>query len=100
MVIKWTPLAKKSLKDIYLFYLPGTGRTKALEITQRIKDEANYLLTFPEMGMREELDGKSSSYRSIVKDHCKIYYTIEKKYIRIALIWDTRRNPESLRYLL
>lgn len=50
--------------------------------------------------MREKLDGKLSKYRSIVKDHCKIYYTIEKKHIRIALVWDTRRNPESLRYLL
>lgn len=100
MVIKWTPLARKSLKDIYNFYLPDTGRTKALEIVQRIKDETNYLLTFPEMGMREKLDGKLSKYRSIIKDHCKIYYTIEKKHILIALIWDTRRNPESLRYLL
>ncbi|MBC8617832.1 MULTISPECIES: type II toxin-antitoxin system RelE/ParE family toxin [Parabacteroides] len=100
MVIKWTPLARKSLKDIYNFYQPDTGRTKALEIVQRIKDETNYLLTFPEMGMREKLDGKLSKYRSIVKDHCKIYYTIEKKHIRIALVWDTRRNPESLRYLL
>lgn len=100
MVIRWTPLAKKSLKDIYNFYLPETGRTKALEIVQRIKNETNYLLTFPEMGMKEDLDGKLSSYRSIVKDHCKIYYTIEKKYIRIALVWDTRRNPELLRYLL
>lgn len=100
MVIRWTPLAKKSLKDIYNFYLPETGRTKALEIVQRIKNETNYLLTFPEMGMKEELDGKLSSYRSIVKDHCKIYYTMEKKYIRIALVWDTRRNPELLRYLL
>lgn len=51
MVIRWTPLAKKSLKDIYNFYLPETGRTKALEIVQRIKNETNYLLTFPEMGM-------------------------------------------------
>lgn len=100
MVIKWSPLAKKSLKDIYLFFLPDTGKTKAKEIVQRIKDEANYLLTFPEMGMREEIDGKLSSYRSIIRNHCKIYYTIEKKYIRIALVWDTRRNPETLRYLL
>lgn len=100
MVIKWTPLAKKSLKDIYRFYLPDTGRNKAFEIVQQIKDETNYLLTFPEMGMREELDGKLSTYRSIVKNHCKIYYTIEKKYIRIALVWDTRRNPDTLRYLL
>lgn len=100
MVIKWSPLAKKSLKDIYLFFLPDTGKTKAKEIVQRIKDEANYLLTFPEMGMREEVDGKLSSYRSIIRNHCKIYYTIEKKYIRIALVWDTRRNPETLRYLL
>lgn len=100
MVIKWSPIAKKSLKDIYLFYLPDTGKTKAKEIVQRIKDEANYLLTFPEMGMREEVDGKLSSYRSIIRNHCKIYYTIEKKYIRIALVWDTRRNPDTLRYLL
>lgn len=100
MVIKWSPLAKKSLKDIYLFYLPDTGKTKAKEIVQRIKDEANYLLTFPEMGMREEVDGKLSSYRSIIRNHCKIYYTIEEKYIRIALVWDTRRNPDTLRYLL
>lgn len=28
MVIRWTPLTPKSLKDIYNFYLPDAGRRK------------------------------------------------------------------------
>lgn len=100
MVIKWAPIAKQNLQDIYYFYLPNIGRKKALEIVKWIKDETKYLLVFPQLGPFEMIDGMPTSYRYIIKRHWKIYYTIEDKYIRIAVVWDTRRNPEMLRRLL
>lgn len=100
MVIRWTPLAKNSLRDIYLFYLPQTGKKKALEIVTETRNETIYLLTFPEIGMIEEIEGEKTSHRYLLKKHIKIYYTIKKQYIRIDFVWDTRRDPAYLRNIL
>ncbi|NDV58421.1 type II toxin-antitoxin system RelE/ParE family toxin [Bacteroides sp. 519] len=100
MVIKWTPLARRSLKDVYLFYLPQTGKKKALEIINQIKDETNYLLIFPEMGAFEVIDEIKTPYRYIIKNKCKLYYSVLSDYIRVDFVWDTRRNPEYLRQYL
>lgn len=97
MVIKWTPLAVQSLRDIFDFYVPQTGHDKALQIVAALRDETRYLLIFPEMGRRESIEGIDKGYRSIIKDNFKIYYTIQSKYILISLVWDTRRNPNLLK---
>jgi len=90
MVIRWTSLAQKSLRDIYQFYLPQMGREKALGIVSQIKDEANYLLIFPELGAYEDIKGVEKAYRYIIKNNCKLYYTITSKYIRINPVWGYR----------
>lgn len=87
-------MAIASLRDIYDFYRPKTGRQKAKEIVNDLRNETRYLLIFPEMGAKEIQ--VSASYRYIVRNHCKIYYTIFPNYILIAFVWDTRRNPEQL----
>lgn len=100
MVIKWTRLAVDSLKDIYDFYLPQTGGPKARQIVDDIRNETRYLLIFPELGACEQADDLPHSYRYIVKHRCKIYYTTHPGYVRIAFVWDTRRNPEQLKKFL
>lgn len=97
MVVTWTPLAVNSLNDIYRFYLPQTGRNKALQIVEEIRNETRYLLIFPELGAIEQSDSLPDNYRYIIKNCCKIYYTVHSDHINIALVWDTRRNPEHLR---
>lgn len=100
MVIHWTSQAIKSLEDIYHFYLPETGRTKALAIVSELREATKYLLIFPEMGAVEYIEGKPTAYRYLVKNHCKIYYAVQATCIQIAFVWDTRRNPRLLsRYL-
>ena len=100
MVIKWSPLAQRSLKEIYLFHLPKTGREKAHANVTELKKETRYLLIFPEMGRKEPVEINSYDYRYIVKGHYKIYYIILPTHILIGLVWDTRRNPELLTKLL
>ena len=39
MVIKWSSLARQSLKEIYQFYLPNTGKEKARNIVNELKRE-------------------------------------------------------------
>lgn len=43
MVIRWTPQAVRSLKEIYQFYLPETGRAKALSIVSELRDTIRYI---------------------------------------------------------
>lgn len=100
MVIKWSPLAVDSLRNIYDFYLPQIGQHKAAEIVSELRNETRYLLIFPEMGSTEMINDADYGYRYIVKKHCKIYYTIHSEYVRIAFIWDTRRDPMLLKQTL
>ena len=100
MVIKWSSLARQSLKEIYQFYLPNTGKEKARNIVNELKRETRYLLIFPEMGQKEPVDIQIHNYRYIVKGHYKIYYIVFPTYILIGPIWDTRQNPDSLKRLL
>lgn len=99
MVIKWSPLAIDSLRNIYEFYLSQIGQEKAYEIISELRNETRYLLIFPEIGSTEMIDNVDYGYRYIVKRHCKIYYTIHSEYIRIAFIWDTRRDPLLLKQI-
>ncbi len=101
MVIKWSPLALQTLKEIYQFYLPKTGKEKAQAIVTDLKRETRYLLIFPEMGRKEPVDIPIYNYRYIVaKKHYKIYYIVFPTYILIGPVWDTRRNPDLLTQLL
>ena len=59
-----------------------------------------YLGLFPQMGASETVDCILTPYRYLVKDHFKIYYTVQKAHIRIAFVWDTRQDPELLTKLL
>lgn len=100
MVIHWSRQAIRSLYDIYNFYLPKAGKETARRIVTEIREETRYLLIFPELGSKESGLGKHTDYRYIVKHHCKIFYTLSEKRILIAFVWDTRRNPNTLKTIL
>lgn len=100
MVIRWSEQAVKSLRSIYKFYQAKAGNNVARKIVTDIRKETYYLLIFPEMGSKEIINGHTTEYRYIVKNHCKIFYTPFPNYILIAFIWDTRRNPQLLQDIL
>jgi toxin ParE1/3/4 len=43
------------------------------------------------------LSERKFEYRYLVQGNYKIIYRIEGNYIRIAVVFDTRQNPEKLK---
>lgn len=101
MKLKWNPEVKQQLEDIFRYNQTLFGTKKSKAIIQSIKTHILLLKQFPQLGPVEQNTlSRTAPYRYIVEKHCKIYYTIEPEYVYIAIIWDTRQDPEKLRKFL
>jgi plasmid stabilization system protein ParE len=97
MVIKWSPIAKKCLKDIYSYY-----KERSLQAAENIRADINTatkrLADFPLMAPIEPLLAhRRRGYRALlVRKRYKVIYYIANETIHIAFVWDCRRNPAVL----
>ena len=97
MNIIWDPLVKQQIEDIFRFNQTAFGTQKAKSIIQSINHHIHLLKQFPFMGAIEQsTTSRILPYRYLVEKHCKIYYTVDDKNIYIALIWDTRQDPQKV----
>lgn len=101
MKIIWDTQVKQQLEDLFRFYQAMFGTKKAKSIVLSIKQHVLLLKQFPQLGpVEQDTIQRATPYRYLTKKYCKIYYLIESDYIYIALLWDTRRDPELLQKLL
>lgn len=97
MKIEWDSQAIQQLEQVFRLNQILFGTKKAKAIIQSIQHHIVLLKQFPQMGAIEQNTiQRSSPYRYLIEKHCKIFYTIESDTIFIALIWDTRQDPEKL----
>lgn len=98
--IEWSPRARREWERTasYLYHRFGIRVVQRFE--QNILKWEQRLVSFPEAGKIEPLLAHhSKEYRSIVvHSHCKLIYFVDapRQIIRIADLWDTRREPEQL----
>ena len=101
MTIKWNPDVKSQLEQIFQYGKIAFGIREANHIIQSINQRITLLKTFPLMGPIEaDYSNNEFPYRYIIEKHYKIYYAVYPDYIYIALIWDTRQDPQKLRIYL
>ena len=96
--IIWTDEAREDLDAIYKFYAEK-NETAAVRIYNEILEEADILITFPEIAAQELLlEGMEFIFRSLVTHSgiYKIIYFIDKANVVITHVWDCRKNPASL----
>lgn len=98
MKLRWDPIAKEQITEIFDFYKTWYGLRTARKITDSIKQSCKRLKEQPQLGFIEPiLQTNPCRYRSLVEGNYKIVYCLEKdNYIRIAAIFDCRQNPDKL----
>ena len=96
--LDWSAKARRNLNQIFVYYKKKRGQA-AVRLFNKILDEAETLLIFPEAGKIEPLgEDMQICYRSLViEKHFKLIYYSKNDAIRIVAIWDCRRNPSSFK---
>jgi plasmid stabilization system protein ParE len=92
----WSHLAKIKLFEILDFY---TLRNKNSEYSKKLYQEFNQKLKLiiknPEMGIKTDLD----SIRGIMIRDFILFYEVTSDNIIVHTVWDTRQNPENLKFI-
>lgn len=99
MKIIWSQFAEQQLDDIFDFYGNNVNIEFAAKTIKSIINQTNILLKTPFIGQKEILlENRIIEYRYLVYKHYKLIYSVdlEKEYIKIADVFDTRQNPEKL----
>lgn len=99
---KMSPLAKGQLKELRTFTQVLYGKQKANQVYFSIKECLQILADFPGMGYVEPtLEDYPQCFRTFVQHpNLKIVYWVEDGYVKIAMFFDTRQEPEKLRYTI
>ncbi len=98
MKIIWLPLATRHLDDVFDF-LYERNPVAAVNRYNEILDRAEKLSASPLVASVELLlEKEPEMFRSLViLRRYKAIYFIEDETIKIADIWDCRRNPDTLK---
>lgn len=98
MKLIWHPLALEDFIQIIQYCRLSFGIHIARRIKNKYRKDINLLKTQPHLGFVDPLfiNEGQLEYRSLIIKTSKIIYTIHTNYIYIHMIWDCRRQPESL----
>ena len=97
MRIIWSRKAASSFNQIETYILSKFGEKTQQEFREEVESIVNTLAIMPEIGKIDPLFAhRKQLYRSIiVRKLNKIVYYVKDDTLRIAAIWDTRREPKS-----
>ncbi len=99
MQIDWSKRALRELDIVIGQCEAQFGIRVALHFYQTLTDWEVHLSDNPSLGFPEPLlVDRNRNYRSLlIHAHFKLVYYIAKDAIKIADLWDTRRDPEKLK---
>ncbi len=94
--IKWTKTAAKNFGKTIDYLIENWPQNVVSDFVRRT-DETLYLLAeHPDIG---ELQEKEKQIRGILlSKHNKLFYRIEKNRLIVLKIFDTRQNPDKLKF--
>ena len=92
--LRWSKRAENSLTKILAYY---RDRNESSEYSDKLSREIHNALervvANPYMGHRQ---GKGD-FRFVIVYPFQVFYRVTKKEIRVSLVWDARRNPDTLK---
>jgi plasmid stabilization system protein ParE len=94
--LRWQDAAVRDLEEAHS-YLSKHNPEAARRFAAEILDAAEQLLRYPEMGPIAGDLRPPERYRSVVRGHHRLVYRIESDVIWLLRVWDTRRDPNTLR---
>ena len=98
--VVWSNFAAYQLEITYQYLIIETNKKLASDQINQLLKATQNLTLFPNSGKLEpSLKNSKKEYRFIVKDHIKIFYTIEhdSTEIRILDLFDSRQNPDKIK---
>lgn len=97
MKVVWNKKADLQWRQTTAYLAATFEKRTAEKFTERVKHWQAVLMEQPYIGQVESLlAGRRNVYRSLViHKNCKLVYRIDeqRQVIRIAALWDTRREP-------
>jgi toxin YoeB len=94
-IIVWTSTAKLELKLIFDFFnLRNNSKTYSLKLHRKIQSELNLLLLQP--FLRKKTD--TINVRGFIIENYILFYELKDDKIIILSVWDTRQNPDKLKF--
>ncbi|MFZ4456356.1 MAG: type II toxin-antitoxin system RelE/ParE family toxin [Bacteroidales bacterium] len=94
IVILWSEIAERQLKEIFQFYSEQANTNVARKIVTQLIDRVTILKNNPLAGQKEELLANSEvDFRYLVEGNYKIIYWKEENRVTIATVFDCRQNP-------
>ena len=99
MRIIWSDDAIKSVDNTVDYIEDNFGVDRSIEFYDEVLEQADSLVQFPQKGpVDEDLKGGKYEYRSLgIGKLSRLIYRIDGETIRILYLWNTRRNPITLR---
>ena len=91
----WSPQAEAELEEILVYFEQKNAGSNSYSVylIDKIEKISAHYVRFPEMGQRIG-DGENRFFRC---DHLMIVYSIVENGIEISAVWDSRRNPKTLK---
>ncbi|HRF79570.1 MAG TPA: type II toxin-antitoxin system RelE/ParE family toxin [Flavobacteriales bacterium] len=97
MKVVFQPFAYQRLGEIIFYLSEHNGEGYAVDLAERIVQRTLELEVNPRLGAVEPLiKDPTREYRRLVEGHYKIIYWIAEHDVRIADIFDSRRDPSEM----
>lgn len=98
VMIEWSELSIRQLKDIFDYYSAVANTRIARKIINRIHDRVSILEDNPQAGPKEPLlENHHEEYRFLVETNYKIIYWQKDNLITISSVFDCRQNPHNIK---
>jgi addiction module RelE/StbE family toxin len=92
--IVWTKIAQEERKNIFKYW---NNRNKSTLYSKKLqslfKESLNLISQNPNIGKLTDIEGVRIK---IVRDYL-LYYQITSNKVYVLMVWDSRRNPDSLK---
>ena len=101
MQIKWSEQSRSDLRRILSYVGINFGRRKAEDVLADIRERAELLKDFPNLGRVFVKDPELGiTYRALTAKLNKIVYFVEHDTITIVTVWQNRQDISRLKKLI
>lgn len=99
MRLVWSDEAIESVDKTGDYIEANFGTARYLKFYEDVQTKADNLITYPNLGRIDPyLIGGKCEYRSLnINKLSKLIYRIDGENIRILYLWNTRKNPMTLK---
>ena len=95
--VKWTKTANKNFDKVIAYLESNWPEKVVIDFISRTSKLLDLLAELPEIG-EEVQDAKRKIRGILITKHNKLFYRVDKNTLIVLRIFDTRQNPQKLRF--